>query len=132
MKAYIRFLASIAGFAALSVSACRIELINDTSIEMMVKDQDVGAFYPLGINGTQIVGDMDRRPAIGIYMRVSPGDPYTKQFMVKQIACALDKSKPIPLYVSDIIANTLDKTIFERSDSANGHKKIVPTQGHHH
>jgi hypothetical protein len=134
MKAYIRFLAGVAGFTALSVSACRIELVNDTSIKMMVKDQDMGAFYLLDINGSQIVGDVERRPSMGIYMQVSPHETggYTKQFTVKQIGCSPDKSKPLTLNVSDIIANTLDKAVFERSDSANGHKKIVPMQGHHH
>lgn len=133
MKACIHSLTIIASFTALSVSACRVELINDTSIKMIVKDQDAGALYTLGINGTQIIGEAERKPAMGIYMQTAPYKkaPYTKQFTVNQITCGLDKSKAIALYVSDIMANNLGRTVFERRDSANGHKKIVPTQGHH-
>jgi hypothetical protein len=130
MKARIVNVLIASGFCMILLSTplfgCRVEVINDTKINLIIKDQEAGYLFTVHAGSSQEVGEMHRRPTIVIYMQVDryQNAPYKKEFTVKQIACSGAMSGPVPLPISSVISGNLDPKIFERNESANTHKKL--------
>jgi hypothetical protein len=133
MKAYIQTLFIASCCISSALYACRVDVINDSHINILIKDQEPNFIYVVKAGASQVVGETHRRPNMSIFMQVDPhkNAPYKKQFLVEQIACGTDKSKPVQLYVNDLINNQFDTTLFKRSASANSHKKIGPPERVH-
>jgi hypothetical protein len=116
---------------------CRIELVNDTNINIVLEDQKPGELFTIEPGQSQVVGSKHRRPTMIISMQVDkyPGAGYKKQFTVKQIACEVGaKEEPIQLRMTDIMQGTFDEKLFERTEMANVHKKLKasnPSHRHH-
>lgn len=133
MKAYIHTLFIAGCCISSALYACRVDVINDSHINILIKDQELNFIYVVKKGASQIVGEAHRRPNMSIFMQVDPykNAPYKKQLLVEQIACSTDKSKTVSLYISDLINNQFDTTLFKRSTSANSHKKIGPPERIH-
>ena len=114
------------------VHACRIEVVNDTDISILVEDAPHKT-YKVEAGASQVVGAKHRRPTMIISMQVdADSSTYKKQFTVKQIACGDGMAEPIELKLTDIMNGTYDTTLFERTEFANIHKKLKPSSHHTH